>query len=1105
MGVWDYRALNSTELTRLESDGQSTRLGLAIQPISEVWRGRVATTPTSTDSLVEIEWSSGVGSYSDILVDSTLLIGTSQGAYDIGMARIRAPADASKLYIGEISDVPVQANHYLMVIDEFGLWPRHVRIIGEGDDFEVRMDWDVAYSDQHKYCRPVMVMGPDVVVKLTGSSVDVTCFDASESWVLGGTKSAYAWTAPGSSALSGETTANPTITYDTPGWYRVSCEITTNESKTFTGHRNVFVYNDANPPVWVSSLDGCEGDRAGGGWSFRVTAHEGVGLSALRNRAKVILFAEDVYGTYEGSVGVVTGRENILAMGWVCGESIRMAARTGDVQFEVQGPQWWMACMLGFPSGVEDCGDSTDPDNWLEFRELTVERAMYHYWVYRTTGNSCLDFMEPQDRDRLDTPIGLFTSGLQMLWEQINEACQRSVRAQPCFDHLGRLYVECPTNLLVQGDRSSVPVTMDVDKNHWREAVQFRRQIVSPVGQIDLAGVVWDSGDLDGMPLFSLSPGHVMKRHGGVQQEDHLALETQAGSNLLAGLILGQAINPYPSILVRFGMNCRVWEIVPHLFGRITVEAGDTPRGIVLTNHKITAQRVSYSWAGGADGGALLVDVDFTGETTESTHCDGDVPANPPGPGPPPGPPDPPPPPQKPPLDKPGTMIIFDRCHILLTTNLQGSSPTWDDVKGVVDGVILAVKWGTDSESVWCLTGSHGSEGNDQGTGVGVWHCPDIFAGSPAWTLKFSQYQAYSHADRDPGEPGAPYYVDASWGQLRSLWVNNAGVFAAEAKWEGILSPATPEIGGKGGSTVFQSTDGGSSWSGYNTWCFYHGGYAEPFLRTYGNTCANDANLCWPNNPYIRMHAWVYQYLKFSCHQLLEDAYGAINFVGLLRYVAGEDMCSARKPDCNPPYKGDFVDHYAWPAQFTNWTDTDYKAMLGVQVGSTAVAITDGGKLVFGLQIVEEGLTTGQFGGLSASLNYVYYCQPKPERGNYVNRVARRNLWGSEAPFAAIYSDDLFWEGTSGDRSAIGYIGAWPSSVEGLVIIRKDKWGGNNSNRSVVYWWDQEEGLLDKTGDLETVLGSNGWSGTGHSTLPGDAWNGSWDNVGAACFEARLP
>jgi len=685
VGVWDYRALTGAEIEKLESDGQSSRVGMFVLPVREVFSAVVATAPSSNDRVAEIQFSSPSGDPGDVLVDMTCLVGTAAGGYDVGICRVRKPISGSRLYLGETSDIAWAVGQHLTVIEDWQIWARHVRIVGSGDSFTVYMDWDVGYTDQYENHDPVPVMGAHIVKKLTGATVDVTEFDAGDSWVLDAAINSYSWEAPGASATSGMTTANPTLTYNAPGWYRVSCTVGADNGKSATGHRWVRIYDADDPPTWIE-LESCSGDWGQGGWTFRVTGHYDVGLSDIRNRALVILFAEDFYDGVEGSVGIVAGRENILAVGWIAGETIVLDPRHSTVQFEVQGPQFWLNAVTGFPAGIED---TTGAMNWVQYSGLTVRRAVWAFLHWRSTVCSVLDVFPPDD----ETPIGLFNSGLASLWAQIGEAAERTIKAHPACDRLGRLYVQVDSQLKPESERSSIPVVMDILKRHWRseQALQLERVVVSQTARVDLSGVAFNHATNSGEPYFSLAPGHVMKRLGNVRAEDHLALTSQAQANELAGLICGKDNNPYPNVAVPFAINCRVWDICPHQYGRITVAESDNVRGVALTNLKLIPRRVSFALHQGEAGAGIVVDVDFEGYTTAESSVDGDVPPEVPAPPPPPVPSPIPIPPPPPTITDPAPdvvmMVLENSAERILvrTTNFQEASPSWAITLSSVD------------------------------------------------------------------------------------------------------------------------------------------------------------------------------------------------------------------------------------------------------------------------------------------------------------------------------------------------------------------------------------------------------------------------------------
>jgi hypothetical protein len=608
------RALDAGELTYLRSEGQHSRLFLAIDVPDVMCTAQVNGAPSSNDQVYEITYdNASEEAYVDAIPGQTVLVGSTEGACDKGIVRLRGtlPDTSGTVKIGETSKIDWADDDYLTILDDFSLWARHIYIDGGGN---VYMDRDIAYSDQHEDCDPVPVLGPDAVAWLTGETVDVE-FDASDSWVVGSNISAYSWSSMGCDSIDGDTTATPTITYSLARRYRVSCEVTAANGKSFTGYRRVFVFDDENPPTTAFRLNSCSGDYERGGWRYSVTLYDAADFDAVRDRAYVILFARDWYGGDEVSIGPVDGRENILCAGWISGESITWDVEQGTVTFEVCGPQAYFNAIPGFPMGVEDCGES--PDVWTEFEDLTVDRGLFHFLHWRTTATLLMDVRVTGD----EREILAFEAPLASLWHQMQAAAEGAILARPLCDRYGRLFVEVDTQYMPS--RVSVPTVQALTSVDWIGQVDIDRIIVPEVGQVNLSGALYSGGT--GIPLFSLSPGHVPYDTGDVKVMDNLALSGQSQANTLAGLALGRERNEYPEFNVNLASNHRACDICPVQYLTLTVAEGDTLRGIELTNHPIVPRSISFNYDHST--GVLLTSIRAEGQTDELESCDGDLPA----------------------------------------------------------------------------------------------------------------------------------------------------------------------------------------------------------------------------------------------------------------------------------------------------------------------------------------------------------------------------------------------------------------------------------------------------------------------------------------------
>ena len=591
------RAITPTELAYLRRDNQWSELFLHVDAPATVYTARLNGAPASTNKVVEITYDGGSGTLGNVLPGMTLAVGSAAGASEKGLCRIRAVPGAAKFYLGETSEIAWADNDYLTVLDEFGLWPRHVGQVG----LDTYVDYNIAYSNQHANLAPVVVGGPNPVVWLTGPTVAVA-FDASESWVLGGGAITYSWTASGASATSGLTTSTPTLTYNAADRYRVSCAATAN-GKTTTRYWHVQVYDAAHPPLTQFA----PGQITSGddGYTFTVTMYAEADTATIRDRARVTLFARDHYGDTEISLGQMAGRENLVAWGWIAGETIEWSAELSTVTFEVRPPGYWLQQIAGFPAGFENVSGAAT--KWDKFHNLTVDKGLWSTLYFRSTAPLCLDFSLTGDTKRVPD---MAAPGSISLWEQINTLAYQAILAKPKVDRLGRLWVEVDAQYLPAASRAGLTTVMTLTAADWRDKLTIQRNPTNRCSLVDLSGIAYDGAT--GTTLFALASGEVYLTHGQPTRLDRLILASQAQANELAGLVMGQANNLYPSIPTQLAANNRLLDTAPNQFVSLKVAAGDTPRGVAFTLN-LLPRRITYQWD--AQSGALWPSVEFEGET----------------------------------------------------------------------------------------------------------------------------------------------------------------------------------------------------------------------------------------------------------------------------------------------------------------------------------------------------------------------------------------------------------------------------------------------------------------------------------------------------------
>lgn len=609
------RALTSPELALLRSDGQWSKLYLAVLKPNTIYTARLASVPGSTDLVYEITYNTGVGTLADVKPGMTLYVGTTSGAYDLGMCRIRKNPISGTFYIGLTSEIDWQSSCYLTVVDDFDLWAKHAILV----DDELIMDVDVGYSDQHEDFNPVPILGSHAVLWLDEATVDVE-FDASDSWVFGSTISGYAWSAPDASASSGMSTATPTITYDTPGCYRVLCTVTAANGKTTVGVRHVFVYDrDENPPATVFQLAQAVADYQTGGWMFDMSMEAEASLSEIRDRSLVVLFAEDIYGVPPDqvvqSIGPIEGRENIVVTGRIVGESIRWDRESGMVHFTVQAAHHFLNKIDAFP--VELSFVTGLAANWSEMPAMTVDRVIYHILYWHSTVIETMDFYPTNDANYL--PEG--KSMASMVWGQMLDIAMSRLVASPGVDRFGRLFVEIDPQMVPEADRDW-PTVMALTDDDWQEGIDLQRVIVNDVSLIRLSTHQVNSSGVTAT-LYSLSPGHTPRRYGEPEMADRILAASQSDANRKAGLLMGWRINPFPDVPVVLAQNNRMIDLWPRQFCALAMQTTDNPREVAFDGQLIP-RRVTLLFDG--DSGYMHAELNFEAETFEQISVIGDIP-----------------------------------------------------------------------------------------------------------------------------------------------------------------------------------------------------------------------------------------------------------------------------------------------------------------------------------------------------------------------------------------------------------------------------------------------------------------------------------------------
>jgi PKD repeat protein len=456
------------------------------------------------------------------------------------------------------------------------------------------------------------VLGPHAVGWLDNGSAQIA-FDGSDSWVPASTISAYAWSAPGSTAIDDDTSATPVITYDTAGTYRVSCTVTAANGETSTGYRRVFIYDADNPPVTEFQLRGNpRGDYESGGWTFGIEMYDRCALTDLVEGALVVLFALDWYGDDQVNIGPITGRENVITWGCIENETLIIDPEVGTAAFNVQGPSWWMQqCHLP----AAHLGEAeTTPVDWTEIESLTIDKWIWHLITWRSTAAMILDVIPSGDTRTAE----MFDSESGSMWDKIREICKnRMATIIPACDHYGRLIVETDLQLLPVANRTTVPVVHALTDSDWREQIEIERRTIPTTSQVEVCGAASETVTSESQLWYSRALSKYEQGLGSIMVLDRVVATSQAEVNEICGLLYGNANNAFPLVVIKLAANHRMIDICPQQYLTLSISADQNPRGITWTAKPLVVRRITLAYD--KENGVFLTDIEAEVETVPAT------------------------------------------------------------------------------------------------------------------------------------------------------------------------------------------------------------------------------------------------------------------------------------------------------------------------------------------------------------------------------------------------------------------------------------------------------------------------------------------------------
>jgi hypothetical protein len=384
-----------------------------------IFRARVnqPVAPADPNYIVSLDYDTvTVGSYTDVWLGMTMLLGSAAGLDDYGRQRINT---ITSTYIGFCNTGPgnrdgeltIHDNDYITVIEEFRVWAKIPLITaGGGIIKDGTFDARIGAVNNVANPRPVSNTGPAMAGTInSGTGKLRVSFNGSQSIqqisISSGlsTVAAYAWNIGDGTLVTGTLTSS-TIVVDFPAGFRyVHLTTTANNGTTHTAHCPVYARDPAADETLKHQVTNHRVTPQGQEISFRLL--QAIPRDSYRDGA-LILFWED-------EPADPTDRTHLRFVGWhQANQTQRQSGRTGLVEtltldcLDVAGR---LKQLPGFSQRVQSTViDGSIPVAWATpnwWSETQYPTLWYYFWYLMywhstalevadlITGSTTLNFM----------------------------------------------------------------------------------------------------------------------------------------------------------------------------------------------------------------------------------------------------------------------------------------------------------------------------------------------------------------------------------------------------------------------------------------------------------------------------------------------------------------------------------------------------------------------------------------------------------------------------------------------------------------------------------------------------------------------------------------
>ena len=566
------------------STPQSARGWLYILQPDAIFKGRV-NLANATYPVHEIPYD-GVttGAYTDIQIGQTVLIGSSDGAWDLGRAYVRDTPSGSVIPIGWASrggnagEVTLTDNAYITVLDTYEVWRKPQRLTSAGT---LLKDYILPGSTPPS---PIMHVGDEGglghIGFTDGSVLTLDLLDWSGSTLVnsGETWASRLWNFDDGTAISGSTsTADPVVEFpEGKRWIRLYGE---GSDGGETYRRYLVVALNPTTPGTVA-FNNLRIRRTADGQTLSADLQEYLNPADYPPGSIVMYLAREK----RGSTVTITQR----FAGWLDIESSFSEATithtrrgTTITAVDVAGK---LAQLKALPSMV---ANEASQSTWLEMKGANIERYIHRHLAFETTALALTDFTLTGLSGSAAYPFMSFSTMGGNMWG-VCDGLARAMGYRLTCDSHGRLWLKKDPMRQDVADRTAT-VQRTITEADWR-SLRWQERARPTIGALSGQNVVISSGYASSLltpfpDVYSIAPGEVAGQGAGEQSQSIGIVQSQTESNKRIGHDYARMTAPQGlyNVALAHGVDADI-EPADMTWVQITATAGNSGyRGPTLT------------------------------------------------------------------------------------------------------------------------------------------------------------------------------------------------------------------------------------------------------------------------------------------------------------------------------------------------------------------------------------------------------------------------------------------------------------------------------------------------------------------------------------------